>query len=242
MDRLIVIYDTSFLMRQEEPVQFERGSKGLRGGVEAALPPVAHIIPRQVKEEIHARLEGEEAEAAQRARTLCSKIMALPGCDEADLGRVVLPDIRERFLGPQTERDQRLVGLALDFLREQPRAAVYVATLDGGILAELSHRRAKEGLNVFTASTRGQLDALLAATADERREQAAQERHERSSGRATATNRRRFVFAAVGAVAGAAAGYWLVRQKRGDSSFTLLAGGLGGAVIGGWFASQAAGN
>ncbi len=240
MDRLIIIYDTSFLMRENEPVRFERDGKGSRGSTEPLLPPTTHIIPRQVKE-ILSRLDSNEAEAAQRARTLCSKIMALPGCEEADLSRDYVPEIRETFLGPQTERDQRLVGLALQFLREFPKSAVYVATLDGGILAEPSHRHAKERLNVFTASTRAQLDSQLEATAEAQREQAASGREERASSLAAATRRRRLLLAAAGAVAGGFAGYWLVQQRRGDSSFTLLAEGFGGALVGGWLASQASG-
>lgn len=238
MDRIIVIYDTSFLLRETEPVRFEREGKHRRGNAQQPIPPVTHIIPREVKEEIHARLDSPEHETAQRARTLCSKIMALPGCEEASLASASLPAIHETFLGPQTERDQRLVGLALDCLVEFPSAAVYVATHDGGILAELSHHRSKAQRNVFTASTRGQLDTLLSAHEEESRERSAQERESRTSGDARAKLKLLLLRAGIGAVAGAAAGYYLVQKKHGDSMFTLLAGGLGGAVVGGWLAAQ----
>ncbi|MBM3877744.1 MAG: hypothetical protein FJ386_13685 [Verrucomicrobia bacterium] len=238
MDHIIVIYDTSFLLRESEPVRFERAGRSGRPGGGLAIPPVTHIIPRQVKEEIHARLDSPEHESAQRARSLCSKIMALPACEEADLAGASMPAIQEKFLGPQSERDQRLVGLALDCIAEFPSAAVYVATHDGGILAELSHHRSKAGASVFTASTRPQLDELLSAHEAEERARSERERESRSAAAKRATMKSVVFRAAIGALIGAGLGYYFLQQRRGDTLFTLLAGGLGGAVVGGWLAAQ----
>ena len=239
MEKITIVYDTSFLMQEEAPVSFDPASGPSRVLVGDEEPAVLqHVIPKQVKEEIFQKIGSSEESNAERARTLCSKIMGLQDYDEVNLERIIIPRIHEEFLGPKSPVDQKIVGLAYYLLSKTPDSPVYVATNNGGILSELSFLHSKKGMNIFTPSTKPQLEAWLAERAgaerQRRREALAEKQEEEIEDAKQSGLARSIAFMIIGGIIGFA----MVQWKRGDVVVSVLVGAVGGAAIGYWLSIQ----
>ncbi len=239
MQKITIVYDTSFLMQEGAPVSFDLTSGSNRVLIGDEEPTVLqHVIPKQVKEEIFQKIGSGEEPNAERARTLCSKIMGLQDYDEVNLERVIIPRIHEEFLGPKSVVDQKIVGLAYHLLSKTPDSAIYVATNNGGILSELSFLHSKKGMNIFTPSTKPQLEAWLAERAAaermRRREAHTVQEEEQAEDSKQAGLARSIAFTVVGG----AIGFAMVQWKRGDLMLSVLVGAVGGAAIGYWLSTQ----
>ena len=239
MEKITIVYDTSFLMQEEVPVSFEVVSEPNRLLIGDEEPTVLlHVIPKQVKEEIFQKIGSVEEQNAERARTLCSKIMGLQNYDEVNLERIIIPRIHEEFLGPKSPVDQKIVGLAYHLLSKTPDSPVYVATNNGGIRSELSFLRSKKGMNIFTPSTKPQLEAWLieraAAERARRREAHAEEKVEEAEDAKQMGLARSIAFMAIcGTI-----GFAMLQWKRSDLMLSILIGAVGGAAIGYWLSIQ----
>ena len=162
-----IIWDTSVLMI---PDLFEKiltnllnlnNADGLRG---------SFILPLQVAQEIKVHLDSnEKAKDAKRARSKIAKLLLpMEGLKRVDLGPITIPELKEPELGPDSEVDKKIIGLALAILsgekqycNESRFSRVLVATLDGGIIAEISTRRTQLGEQIYPISSNKDLYQAL---------------------------------------------------------------------------------
>ena len=111
------------------------------------------ILPTQVKNEISGHFNNTEKDkTARRARILWAEMLIK--ASEVDLGNIAIPAMQESILGPDSLFDKQLIAYAIE--RATAGVVVYIATEDGGIMAECAHLFKHKGLNIFTKATRSE--------------------------------------------------------------------------------------
>jgi hypothetical protein len=110
------------------------------------------VLPTHVKNEIAGHFnDPEKNKAARQARILWAKMLS--DATEVDLDKIEIPDMGEKTLGPDSKFDKQLIAYAIERVKTDG-AVVYIATEDGGIMAECAHLLKHKGLNIFTKATR----------------------------------------------------------------------------------------
>ena len=147
-----IIYDTSYLM--------DGNAKMILDFRE--IPPeeyikyhfkILHFVPFEVQMEIAKHIndinDKDKNTAARAARALYARILTSANYCESSLADIPIPDIHEKVLGPDSETDKKIIGLAYKLLEEGKAVAVFIATRDGGIAAEVVYQCTKNGRPVY---------------------------------------------------------------------------------------------
>jgi hypothetical protein len=141
MKRAYVIYDTSWLMNPRVLWNFDF----LPGWVALRL-----LIPDEVKREIEKQIDSPEKEqVAKRARKNCAQFMGIEGYVEIETKDIPRCPFSMRHLGADSKTDRKLIDLAWHLVDKDKECFVYVATLDGGIQAELAILFSQHKLPIF---------------------------------------------------------------------------------------------
>jgi hypothetical protein len=151
---LYVLYDTCYLMsnkKQDNPVTVQEKNVGDRSisNIQAPRIAVTHVLPEEVKMEIHQHLKSDEkGTAASRARLVCAEIIA--ELDYMDVKASEAPSYTplDKLLGPDSPTDKALLAWALQ-TAEEPNTAVFFATLDGGLATEICRMHRERKTRVF---------------------------------------------------------------------------------------------
>lgn len=169
--KVYIVYDTSFLM---DDVTIYNGQPDQFHPLHlASYPSEAFIkmpvLPTAVKQEIAAYLNSSDpatVECARRARVSYANLLKYPRFQEVDLNGIAVPPMQETVLGPDTDTGKRIIGLIAKYVAEDPQCLVYVATKDGGVIAEIeARRRANQNERVFSPVSRPEFIEALAVIA-----------------------------------------------------------------------------
>jgi hypothetical protein len=141
MNRAYVIYDTSWLMYPRVLWTFDY----LPAWVALRL-----IIPDEVKREIEKHFDNlDKEQVAKRARKNCAKLMSIEGYMEFEAKDIPHCPFSMRLLGADSKTDRKLIDLAWYLVDKDKECFVYVATLDGGVQAELAILFSQHKLPIF---------------------------------------------------------------------------------------------
>ena len=164
MPSLLILYDTSFIMNNNDFPDFLYSGLSLRG----TFLHEEHVIPAEVKKELFNHFDSPDKNtAARRGRTFVAKIMSRDDYREVSLADVPCPSIIESVLGPDSIVDKKLIGYAMRFLNENPQNIAFIATNDGGIQTEVSALQTQRKLNIFSPVSLKKCDlTLLSIEAD----------------------------------------------------------------------------
>ncbi len=158
MKRAYVIYDTSWLMYPKVLWTFDF----IPGWVTLRL-----IIPDEVKREIERHFNTPEKEqVAKRARKNCAKIMGIAGYIEIDDRDIPRCPFSMRHLGADSRTDRKLIDLAWHLVDKDKECFVYVATLDGGMQAELAFLFSQYKLPIFCPANIDQFRKFIGCPPD----------------------------------------------------------------------------
>jgi len=99
------------------------------------------LIPNEVKEELKNHFNNPDKLAAARTgRANYAKAIALEHSATVSMTDVQFPTLEEPILGPDSDVDKKIIGLALESCKDEEwgeQTIVYILTRDGGIGAEV---------------------------------------------------------------------------------------------------------
>jgi hypothetical protein len=151
------LYDTSWLMNPQNPF-WPKNPWDIYPKDTTYKPPyffapfstydLRIVVPQEVKQEIMKHYKDDEKKPnASVARTMVSGLMALKGYEEICLESIPAAESKEAILGPDSEVDRKIIGLARKLCTQ---GIVFVVSHDGGIKCEVSTLRRLENLNMFS--------------------------------------------------------------------------------------------
>jgi hypothetical protein len=158
MNRAYVIYDTSWLLYPRVLWTFDF----LPGWVALRL-----IIPDEVKREIEKLFDDPHKEqVAKRARKNCALFMGFEGYIEIAAKDIPPCPFSLRHLGADSKTDRKLIDLAWYLVDKDKECFVYVATLDGGVQAELAILFSQHKLPIFCPANIDQFRKYIGCPSD----------------------------------------------------------------------------
>ena len=107
------------------------------------------VVPQEVKQEIMRHYKDDEKkQKAAVARSIVSELITLKGYEETCLADLQTSEPTEAILGPDSDVDKKIIGLARQLCGHEK--IVFVASHDGGIKCEVSTLWRVEKLNIFS--------------------------------------------------------------------------------------------